>query len=1784
MISKQTDEGAMEGFMKKIGIQGVASVLLVMAVALAGKPTVGHGAQEVAAWGNNIDGATNVPDDLTNVVAIGGGGAFSLALTAEGQVVAWGSNWIGSNLVSMTVPAGLSNVMAIAAAVGGQHALALTADGRVTAWGDNRFGQTTVPSGLTNVVAIAAGGGFSLALTADSQVVAWGQYFDGSNYMQMTVPRGLSNVVGIAAGGAHSLALTAEGRVVAWGDNWDGEATVPGGLSNVVAVSAGAGHSLALTAEGQLVAWGQLYDGSTLIPATVPGGLGNVVAIASGRASTLALTAAGQVTAWGYYWNGPAYLPATIPTGLSNAVAVASGFDHGLALVGSPPGVSAPARTGPRRLLGVVGQPFHHRIVVKNGAVTYGATGLPSGLVLDANTGVITGKPAKVGKYIVVLSATNSLGVDAWSIFLFVNEPALPAISSNGLVFAQLAAPFSYAVVVQNRPGWYGANGLPTGLLIDAQTGVISGAPLATGDFAVSLVASNRYGLGSGSLTISVSPVAALGGYFDGSHSVPNTVTNGLSNVVAVAAGAAHNLALTTEGRVVAWGLDLHGHTDVPAGLSNVVAVAAGASQSLALTTQGRVVAWGQDYDGTNYFSATAPAGLSNVVGIAAGGANNLALTAQGRVAAWGYLWTSVGYVPNTLPAGLSNVVAIAAGASHSLALTAGGRIVAWGWNGYGATDVPTGLSNVVAIAAGAYHSEALTASGQVAAWGMYIDSGRFRPLNVPAGLTNMVAIAAGSHFSLALTADGTVVNWGDNFGQVTAFPGGLSNVVAIAAGNDMALALIGLPSGVASPSGIGPQFLVAFVDQPFNYRVTAKNGITAYAATGLPSGLSLDPNTGLITGKPAQTGTYTVGLSATNSTGSSSWTVTLFVNASATPVVISSGVVPATLGSGFSYAVQAYNSPRFFEASGLPAGLAIDPQTGVISGVPLEPGDFRANLVAGNESGRGAGWLTIHVLPVVAWGNNLYGQTNVPSGLNSVVAIAAGGGDCLALTEDGLVVGWGNSGWGQTNVPRGLSNVAAVAVGSQHSLALTAQGDVVAWGYNYYGQTNVPPGLSNVVAIAAGGNHSLALTADGQVLAWGDNEIGQTNVPGGLRQVVAVAAGSYHSLALTAEGRVVAWGAGRPGTAGGVNYGQATVPDDLSNVVAIAAGSYHSLALTADGRVLAWGMHVNSMYTSETRPATPPAGLSNVVAIAGGETHSLALTSDGQVVEWGWYMNIGGRPPQPVALSPMPPGLSNVAAIAASGGFESAWSLALTGLPPGVAAPAWIGPQFLLAAVDQPFQHRIMAKNGVAAYGATGLPTGLTLDQATGLITGKPAQAGKYAVALSATNGLGSVSWTVTVFVNGSGPPAIDSNSVVEARWGIAFNYPVKAYNGPESYAAGGLPPGLAIDPQTGVISGVPTAFGDYVVSLVASNQHGQGTSALTIIVPPVVAWGMTLDFDRTVPNTLPVGLSNVVALAAGMSHTLALTAEGRVVAWGYGSATYVPNGLSNAVAIAAGNSYSLALTAEGQVTAWGDNMYGQTTVPSALSNVVTIAAGVSHSLALTRDGRVFGWGDNTDGQASVPNGLRNVVAIAAGLYHSLALTADGRVVAWGDDSYGQRPVPSGLRNVVAVAAGYYHSLALTGDGQVVAWGKYSDGPNVVPANAPEGLSNVVAIAAGYHHSLALTAAGQVVAWGDNSYGQTLVPSALSNVEAIAAGGLQSLALLRQPTVPTPGLELSLGMSGLEFQAEGAPGISCLLLRASGLPGPWLPIEPITFTNRVQRLRLSDTSEPVQFFRLLRK
>ena len=100
----------------------------------------------------------------------------------------------------------------------------------------------------------------------------------------------------------------------------------------------------------------------------------------------------------------------------------------------------------------------------------------------------------------------------------------------------------------------------------------------------------------------------------------------------------------------------------------------------------------------------------------------------------------------------------------------------------------------------------------------------------------------------------------------------------------------------------------------------------------------------------------------------------------------------------------------------------------------------------------------------------------------------------------------------------------------------------------------------------------------------------------------------------------------------------------------------------------------------------------------------------------------------------------------------------------------------------------------------------------------------------------------------------------------------------------------------------------------------------------------------------------------------------------------------------------HSLALKAEGTVVAWGSNLNGQRNIPAGLNNVVQVSGGWGFSSVLKADGTVVAWGANLNGQTSIPAGLNNVVQIAGGDEHNLALKVDGTVVAWGITAMGKQ------------------------------------------------------------------------------------------------------------------------------------------------------------------------------------
>jgi alpha-tubulin suppressor-like RCC1 family protein len=236
---------------------------------------------------------------------------------------------------------------------------------------------------------------------------------------------------------------------------------------------------------------------------------------------------------------------------------------------------------------------------------------------------------------------------------------------------------------------------------------------------------------------------------------------------------------------------------------------------------------------------------------------------------------------------------------------------------------------------------------------------------------------------------------------------------------------------------------------------------------------------------------------------------------------------------------------------------------------------------------------------------------------------------------------------------------------------------------------------------------------------------------------------------------------------------------------------------------------------------------------------------------------------------------------------------------------------------------------------------------------------------------------------------------------------------------------------------------------------------------------------------------------------------------------------GMSNMVAVAVGDHHSLALKDDGTVWACGDNGKGQLGIGSnidqnkfvqitGLSDIIAIAAGGDHSLALKNNGTILAWGDNSNGQLGNGNtdaqnspvqveGLNNVASLSAGKAHSLALKYDGTVFAWGlnedgelgngFDQYESTPVQvQGLSSVKSISAGYYFNMALKTDNTAWVWGdnhlsELGTATKALGAYTPIQISNwtdVTSIAAGGFHALVLRGSNNDIwGWGLNNEGQ---------------------------------------------------------------------------------------------------
>ena len=401
------------------------------------------------------------------------------------------------------------------------------------------------------------------------------------------------------------------------------------------------------------------------------------------------------------------------------------------------------------------------------------------------------------------------------------------------------------------------------------------------------------------------------------------------------------------------------------------------------------------------------------------------------------------------------------------------------------------------------------------------------------------------------------------------------------------------------------------------------------------------------------------------------------------------------------------------------------------------------------------------------------------------------------------------------------------------------------------------------------------------------------------------------------------------------------------------------------------------------------------------------------------------------------------------------------------------------------------------------------------------------------------------------TGGPSLPSG---EVNW--PYNYDLKqllSVTGDPAYSSsdvswelqsGQLPAGLSLD-SNGVISGTPTtkdAAGSSF-QVLATYKTKTGQQAYTIVVNGAVL--------------------HVTQMAAGSSHTCAVTTSGGAKCWGANyngqlgnnstSDSMVPvdvYGLTSGVASITGSvDHTCVVTTSGGAKCWGDNDYGQlgnnsTTdsyVPVAVygltSGVVSITGGLYHTCAVTTSGGVKCWGHNGYGQlgnnstnhsyvpADVYGLTSGVASVTVGSIHTCAMTTLGGVKCWGYNSYGQLgnnsstssrvPVDVyGLTSGVASIGGSInHTCAVTSSGGAKCWGDNDYGQlgnnstnhSYVPADVYGLTSGVASITGSSIQTCAVTTSGGAKCWGYNGYGQLGNNSTTDSLVPVDVSGLTS-------------------------------------------------------------------------------
>jgi alpha-tubulin suppressor-like RCC1 family protein len=1379
-----------------------------------------------------------------------------------------------------------------------------------------------------------------------------------------------------------------------------------------------------------------------------------------------------------------------------------------------PVGDGAPILPDGEQVTATRSMPFRHQIRVANSPTSYGATGLPAGLSLDTQTGVISGTPtAPIATYTVALSVANAAGTRSGSLTIVLTAEPVPTITVAPLRLLRLGQPSTLPITASALPQSYAVSGLPPGLALDPVTGVISGTPRSAGSYQLNVSATNASGTGTGSFVLAV-----------------------VQPTQPIALGTSHGLVLAADGTLWGVGDNSSGQLgdggtvlrSVPVVVdTGVTAVAVGGTHSVYLKADGSLWGMGNNYQ---HQLGSAPVGYiyrpvqiaTGVVMVAAGSNHTVWVNTAG--AAWTTGYNTYGQLadgtttPRAAPAQVADgIVAIAAGGDRTFLIKSDASLWGAGSNDWGQLGVGTTIAQAAPVrvaedvfSAAASDTHTLLVKGDGSLWGMGYNglgqlggpnlNNKLSPVRIAAGVT---CAAAGSNTTAYTTTDTTLWRLG-RFGAATYKSADrvASNVAGAAAGSESVLYVtwagrfFGLGSNRHRILGDGSPY-----KQGNPVRIAM--GVSS-AAVGLYHSLIVKDDGAL----------WSCGENTAGQLGDGT------SNSRGVPTKVASGVLSASAGAVHSvfvgtnqqawamgqladrrqYFVPTKQSPG---ALAVVAGRALNGSTTYTLGV-----DGRLWAEGDNDVGQlGDGTTTLRLTPVFV--------------ANDVVGVGAGSRHALYWTSDGSLYGMGANDQGQlgdgTTVERHspvriAGGVRKAAGGSSHSLYLTGTGELYAMGYNNGGQLAdgtrtsrlVPVRVAtNVIDIAASSYGTYYITSDHSLWAASGDFDGVQRIARGATRVFAAGG---HVLYTRLDRTLWGFGDDFAGQLGDVPCVFADTP------VEIVLGRPGNLTTILPIDVALGGTTTLRVSGTGAGPLTYQ-WRKDGVAITGATASSYTITG-ARSVDGGVYDVV----------------VSN----AQGSAISAAGPLTILNAPPRITSPDSAALQRLV-----PASLAVTAENMPEAFAASGLPTGLTIDAASGLITGTPtAAAGVYPVTVTVTNANGSTTATLTITVAGVPAPQITSGGTLVARRGSACAYQVAGAPAISSYGSADLPAGLSIAATTGLISGTPTgAPGLYSATVSVTNDGGTATNTLRIVILSEVQ-------DRVAGEDTTFYVDAAGVLWAAGRNEFGQLGEGTTV--NRGTALHVADGVA---AVMASVDHTLFLKMDGTLWAMGWNIQGsfglgdraQRNVPVQIAtDVIAASPGYNHNLFIKSDDTAWAvgynyaghFGNGTTVDSLVPVQVAtDVVAVGAGATHSMYLKRDGSL--WtsggngsgelGDGTYEMRTTMIQVATgVVSIAASGDASLFIKADGTL--WGMGFNGCEQLRTRGPNDdlaepspiriADNVVAVAPQLNQLVYLTRDGTLWGRGYNAYGQLGRAASIvvdtrilaTNVESCAAGATHTV------------------------------------------------------------------------------